>query len=106
MTYDLSPYVSDEDRMWLQTRVTWTPRDGGDTVSVTSDYVDGVDGYAHLGCGIESILPDLGLPHFDDSEKYLLICDLINRQLAWRPWAELVCPEGTARLELVVPPPR
>lgn len=103
--YDLSPYVSDVDRMWLWTRVTWTPRGGGDTVTAENDYVDGRDGTAHLGCGIESVLPDLGLPHFDSSEKYLSVCDLVNKQLLQRPWAVLTCPEGTARIELI-PPPR
>lgn len=102
MTYDLTPYIANVDEGWLWTRVTWTPH-GGDTVSAESDYVDGRDGTAHLGCGIEQALDDLGLPQFEDTEKYLMVCDITNRQLAQRPWAVLVCPEGTARLELVTP---
>lgn len=102
MTYDLTPYIANVDRMWLQTRVTWTPRDGN-TRAVEADYVDGRDGVAHLGCGVEQALSDLGLEQFNDSEKYLMVCDAVNRQLERRPWALLVCPEGTARLELIPP---
>lgn len=102
MTYDLTPYVANAAEGWLQARMSWTPR-GGDTVTAESDYVDGRDGAAHLGCGVEQALDDLGLPQFNDSEKYLQVCDIINRQLERRPWAELHCPEGVARLELISP---
>lgn len=105
MSYDITPYVTDVDEGWLWARVTWTPRGGGDTVTAESDYVDGRDGTtAHLGCGIEEALDALGLPQFNVIEKSLMVLDLINRQLAWRPWAELWCPAGTARLELIPPP--
>lgn len=99
MSYDLTPYVSVADERWLRTRVTWAPREG-DTTSVHGDYVDGMGGTASLGCGIEELLDDLGLPQFTDEQKYLAVCDLVTRQLAQRPWAVLVCPEGVARLEL------
>lgn len=102
-TYDLTPFIANVDEGWLQTRVSWTPRDG-ETVTVSGDYVGTEDGRAELGCGIEEAADDLGLiHHLDNTEHYLLICDLINRQLSRRPWAELVCPEGIARLELVPP---
>lgn len=104
MTYDLAPYVSNVDRGWLWTRVTWTPRDDGDTTTVESDYVGGSDGVAELGCGIEQALADLHLAQFEDSGKYLAVCDIINRQLEYHPWAVLACPEGVARLELIPPP--
>lgn len=100
MSYDLAPYVSVADERWLRTRVTWTPTTG-DVVTAIGDYVDGMGDTASLGCGIEELLDDLGLPQFEDTEKYLAVCDLINRQLAQRPWVVLVCPEGSARLELV-----
>ncbi|MFV8275805.1 hypothetical protein [Mycobacteroides abscessus] len=107
MTYDLTPYVTDVDKGWLWTRVTWTPRDGGDTLTAESDYVGTEEGTAELGCGIEQAADDLGMLHvLDDSEHYLMLCDLINKQLRYRPWAILHCPEGTARLELIPPPPR
>lgn len=103
MSYDITPYVANPDEVWLQARVSWTPR-GGDTLTAEDDYVDGRSGTAHLGCGIESVIVDLGLSHFDSSEKYLMVCDLVNRQLEHRPWAELHCPEGLALLELIPPP--
>ncbi|CDO24074.1 hypothetical protein MMAG44476_20029 [Mycolicibacterium mageritense DSM 44476 = CIP 104973] len=105
MTYDLTPFITDADRMWLQARVTWIPRDGGDTVTVSGDYLEGADGAAELGCGIEEMCDDLGIiHHLNDTEHYLMLCDLVNRQLSRRPWAELHCPEGVARLELIPPP--
>ncbi|SIF35974.1 hypothetical protein [Mycobacteroides abscessus] len=101
MNYDLTPYIADPTERWLRTRVTWTPREG-DTTSAIGDYVDGMGGTASLGCGIEEAADAIGLlAELEDTEKYLVVCDLINRQLAQRPWAVLVCPEGTARLELV-----
>lgn len=101
MNYDLTPYIAVSDERWLHTRVTWTPREG-DTTSAIGDYVDGAGDVASLGCGIEEAADALGLlAELENTEKYLTICDLINRQLAQRPWAVLVCPEGTARLELV-----
>lgn len=99
MSYDLTPYVAVADERWLRARVTWTPH-GGDTTTAIGDYVDGMGGTASLGCGIEELLDDLRLPQFEDTEHYLAVCDLVNRQLAQRPWAVLVCPEGVARLEL------
>ena len=108
MTYDLTLFIANPAApRWLWTRVTWTPRGGGDTVTAVSDYLDGSDGAAELGCGIEEAADALGLlAVLEDTEKYLQICDLVNRQLRYRPWAVLVCPEGAARLELIPPPPR
>ncbi len=103
MSYDITPYIVNPDEGWLLARVIWTPR-GGDTVCAEDDYVDGQDDTtAHLGCGIESALEDLGLPQFNDTGKYLAVCDIVNRQLEYHPWAELHCPEGVARLELIPP---
>lgn len=102
MSYDLTPYVADPTERWLRARVTWTPH-GGDTTTASGDYVDGMGDTASLGCGIEELLDDLGLPQFADERKYLAVCDLVNRQLAQRPWAVLACPEGSVRLELAVP---
>lgn len=99
MSYDIEPYIAVADERWLRTRVTWTPH-GGDTISTRGDYVDGMGDTASLGCGIEELLDDLGLPQLEDTEHYLTVCDLVSRQLAQRPWAVLVCPEGMARLEL------
>ena len=53
-----------------------------------------------LGCGIEQALADLGID-FLDYEHLLTVCDLVDHQLAEQPWAELKCPQGTARIELV-----
>lgn len=85
-------------------RVTWTPR-GGEPSIVTGPYLDGnrATGEIVLSCGIEAMLTDLNLwpvIENDDSKRWV-ICDLVNAQLSVRPWAEIVCREGSARLELL-----
>lgn len=102
MSYDITTYAADEGCAYLRTRISWTPSDGGEAVTATSDYVNGGGGLeANLCCGLEAALADLGLPQFEDTAHYVRVCDLVDRQLAQRPWAVLVCPQGTARLELV-----
>ena len=118
--YDTTAYIHDEPRTYDQdadncetctdrygdvcARVTWTPR-GGSPVTVTGPYLDGnrQTGEIVLSCGVEALLSDLGI--WDalegQDEKRWTICDLVNVQLARRPWAEVKCREGTARLELL-----
>ena len=85
--------------------VTWTPRDGGEPVTVTGPYLDGhrQSGEIVLSCGIEEMLTDLDLwPVIEgNDEKRWTICDLVNQQLRHRPAAVLTCPEGRATLELL-----
>ncbi len=105
LPYDLIPFTArDEDgftRVWCS--ATWTPRGGGATRSATGDHLDPCDGKPALLCGIYAACDDLDLPAPDD-DYALLISDLIDRQLALSPKAELWCPEGHLVVELVEPP--
>jgi hypothetical protein len=80
--------------------VTWTPN-GGIPVTTTGPHLDGhrITGEITLNCGIFAALDGLGMEV--DPEKREMIWELVNRQLERRPWAVLICAEGTARLELI-----
>jgi hypothetical protein len=105
--YDTTPFVEADERAPgfhdVSCEVTWTPRnDPSDARSVFGDFLDAdaPGGAVSLGCGIEMGLHALGID-FVDYDHLLVICNRVNRQLAVQPWAELTCPEGTARIVLV-----
>jgi hypothetical protein len=87
----------------VRCRVVWIPRHAKLPLQrvIVGDYLDADSrsGAITLGCGIEQALADLGIDL--DYEHLLTVCDLVDQQLAEQPWAELKCPQGTARIELV-----
>ncbi|MBS9533961.1 hypothetical protein KIH27_10235 [Mycobacterium sp. M1] len=108
MSYQTRPFIAAEPRAPgfhdARCRVTWTPRNAQSPPAgrILGDYLDadGPAGTVFLGCGVESALHDLGID-FVTYEHLVPIADLVSRQFAERPWAELWCPQGTARIELV-----
>lgn len=104
--YDLIPYIARDADGWLRVRchVTWTPR-RSDEITITGDHLDIKDGAVVLTCGIYDACEQLGLPDPED-EHALAISALVDKQLALRTCAELHCPEGHLRVELVEPPCR
>lgn len=104
-TYDTRAYIAPEPRIpgWydVAVTVTWTPR-GGEPVQVQGKFLDANDpaGPVFVGCGIEGLIEQLDLWRVVD-DHLLMICDLVDRQLAERPWAEIKCPQGQAILELI-----
>lgn len=108
MSYETRPFIAAEPRVPgfhdVRCRATWTPRGVEDpqVSRVLGDYLgaDGPAGTVYLGDGIESALHDLGID-FVGYEHLVRIADLISRQLGTRPWAELRCPRGPARIDLV-----
>ncbi|MBP2452485.1 hypothetical protein [Mycolicibacterium lutetiense] len=100
--YDLTPFI-DPDHGGVWCRVTLTPPRGA-PLTVVGDHLhrDDVADTPHLMCGIYDIAEALGFPDPED-EHALEISALVDRQLALRPWAELVCAEGHLRIDLVVP---
>ncbi|CAJ1495701.1 hypothetical protein MU0083_001227 [[Mycobacterium] kokjensenii] len=108
--YDTTSFIAPGPRGagWydVTATVTWTPRPGGDAVSTTGAYLDAnrPGGEIFLGCGIEELTTALGLPGLlTDPAHVIEVCDLVNAQLLEHPHAELTCPAGRARLELVRP---
>lgn len=105
--YDTTPFIDPEERVPgfhdVTCDVRWTPRNnpaGARTVSGDFLDADSPGGTVTLGCGIEYALHVLRID-FVLHDHLLTICEQVDRQLALRPWAELRCPEGTARIELV-----
>ncbi|MDT5172881.1 MAG: hypothetical protein QOG37_132 [Mycobacterium sp.] len=109
--YNPTPFVDPRPRVPgypgfhdVRCRVVWTPRVPklARQRIIVGDYLDAdsPSGAITLGCGIEQALADLGIDSLD-YEHLLTVCDLVNHQLAEQPWAELKCPQGTARIELV-----
>jgi len=105
-TYDNRPYIAPVPRIpgWhdVTVKVTWTPR-GGEPVVAKGEFLDANDpaGPVFMGCGIEGLIEELELwPIVGD--HLVVICDLVDRQLAERPWAEIRCPQGQARLDAQV----
>lgn len=104
--YDTRPFIATDERVPgfhdVACDVTWTPRNHPTAArTVFGDFLDAdsPDGSVTLGCGIELCMELLGID-FVDYDHIVGICDLVNRQLASQPWAELRCPQGTARVEL------
>jgi hypothetical protein len=112
MTYDTTSYIDPAERVPgfhdAHCRVTWTPHKGEFAHTVIGDYLDGdsLSGTVTLGCGIEQLLDDIGIADLLDADHVLAVCDLVNRQLADRPWAQVKCAQGTARIELAPMSPR
>lgn len=104
LPYDLSPFTDpSHPHIWCTVRWTW--RDTGETIGVVGDYLDVVDGAAVLTCGIYQALEDMNLPEswLDDDAVALGVSAKVDRQLALQPRAELRCPLGVLRVDLVSP---
>ncbi len=104
--YDSAPYIDPTPRVPgyhdAACVVVWRP--AGKAAAprrIVGDFLDGdsPDGAVTLGCGIEEALSRLEIDL--DYDHLLTVCDLVNRQLAQRPWAEVKCPQGSARISLV-----
>ncbi|KAA1432697.1 hypothetical protein [Mycolicibacter arupensis] len=82
--------------------ITWTPRNGGDAVIVSGEFLDANSpgGVIFMGDGIEEVLSALDLWHLVGNDCTYL-CDLVTTQLGEHPNAVIHCPGGTARLELI-----
>ena len=103
MTYDLTPFTAPDADGWLRVwcSLTWTPRNG-ETRSAVGDHLDPCDGKPVLLCGIYAACDDLGLD--EPADDYAVqISDLIDKQLAITPRAELMCPEGHLTVTLLEP---
>lgn len=106
--YDTLPFTDPTPRVPgfhdVACRVVWTPRRPADArpSHITGDFLDADSpgGTVTLGCGIEEALSRLNID-FLDYDHLLAVCELVDRQLAVHPWAELRCPQGTARIELI-----
>lgn len=98
--YDPTDFMDAEG--WIWCRVTLTYPDG-DTRSVRGGYLHPVDGFPKLQCGIFALAEDLCLPEPSDA-KCLAVGEVVDRQLAQRPWAVVECPEFSATLMLEAPP--
>lgn len=97
--YDPTPYTdTDAEFVWCRVEITLPD---GETRTAVGDYLNLDGDRARLMCGIYEMGADLGLPV---PETTLKIHQVVNRQLVRRPWAVMVCPELSARLELVTPP--
>lgn len=100
--YDVSRYkLPTDDAVW--TKTSWEPAHG-EPRSTDGDYVSADDfGEVWLACGIEAATTELGLEDliFDQTDKYIAVCDEITRQLQRHPWAMLHCPQGRLRVDLV-----
>lgn len=105
LPYDVRPFLVPNphgyDPEEVFCRVTWTPR-GGEPVTTEGAHLD-IGHPPMLHCGLEAMVTDLDLWDIVPAD-YSYICRAVNRQLELRPWAELVCPAGFARLDLVPPP--
>lgn len=104
LPYDLTPYTDPVDpHVWCTVRWRW--RATGETIGVVGDYLNIEDGLPVLCCGIYQAAEDMGLPDewLNDDAHCLQISDLVDRQLALQPRAELRCPQGVLRIDLVSP---
>lgn len=81
----------------IRAQVTWTPHSGGPTRTVSGAYLDSWGGQLQLGCGIEALLDDLGLPQLNAAHQ-IAVCELVDAQLREGSTAEVRCPDGAARL--------
>ncbi|BBY99645.1 hypothetical protein [Mycolicibacterium fallax] len=99
--YDPTPFTdADEETVWC--RVTITLPDGT-TRTATGNYLN-LEGYPVMRCGIEEAADELGLERLlADTDKYVTICEWVDRDLSWRPFARLRCPELTIHIELTEP---
>lgn len=107
IAYDTSEYIDPNPRRegWhdVYARVVWTPLWGHPLV-VTGAFLDSnsPSGPVFIGCGIEDIAAQLGLTYaIGDAEHTIAICELVTVALEQHPYAELLCPEGHLRIDLV-----
>ena len=109
MTYDTSSFIDPVPRVPgfhdanCLVRWTWNSPNCPAEVTIRGTFLDGDGpcGAITLGCGIEEALDGLGISDLLDYDHILAVCDVVDRQLATRPWAEVKCRQGTARIELV-----
>jgi hypothetical protein len=108
MPYPTPTYIDPEPRCPgfhdAHCEVTWTPHDpAGTPRRISGAYLDApsAGGQISLGCGIEEALHDLGISELIEYEHLVDVADLVSRQLAEHPWAEVKCAAGVARVELV-----
>ncbi|MDO3055641.1 Uncharacterised protein [Mycobacteroides abscessus subsp. massiliense] len=84
-------------------RVVWTPL-WGHPIVTTGPFLDANEpsGPVFLACGIEDIAAELGMTYaIADDEHVIAVCELVTVQLEQHPHAELLCPEGYLRIDLV-----
>ncbi len=100
MPYDPEPYTDAVGWVWCEVTLTYP---SGETRSATGNYLHSTtEGLPLLQCGIFNMCDDLGLPEPED-EKCLAVSNVVDRQLAWRPWARVRCPQFEVRIDLVTP---
>jgi len=98
--YDPEPFTDDDgDFVWCKVTLVYPD---GQTRSATGKYLHATDDFPRLMCGIFDLAEDLGLPEPPDA-VCLHISDVVDPQLARRPYAVLKCPEFEAKLDLVEP---
>ena len=105
--YDTAAFIDPIPRRagWhdVACRVTWTPL-WGHPMTIEGAYLDAndPDGPIFLACGIETMAEALGLTYaIDDPEHTIAVCEMVTVALEKHPYAELLCPEGHLRIELV-----
>lgn len=110
IAYDTAAFIDPIPRRagWhdVHAAVTWTPL-WGHPVTIEGAFLDASspNGSIFMGCGIETMTEELGLTYsLDDPEHVIAICELVTVELEQHPWAELLCPEGHLRIELVPQP--
>lgn len=92
-------FSSDGEGLWCEVTVTLPD---GETRSGTADYLC-VGPPPWVGCGLEQVFADLGLPYLDD-DAYCAVADAIEELLATSTTATVSIPSGELRIELVEPP--
>lgn len=107
IAYDTTPYIVQNPRRegWhdVMCRVVWTPL-WGHPIVTTGAYLDSnsPNGPVFLACGIEEAAELLGMTYaLSDPDHTIAVCELVTVALEKHPYAELVCPEGHLRIELV-----
>ncbi len=101
--YDPLVYTDDnQETVWCRVTATMP---NGETRTATGNYLN-LEGYPVLRCGIEEAASELGLIDLladTDTDKYIAVCERVDRDLSWRPFAILRCPELSIRLNLIPP---
>ncbi|MCV7194098.1 hypothetical protein [Mycolicibacterium brumae] len=98
--YDPDDFADDVGWIWCEVTLTYP---SGETRTATGNYLHPGEPFPLLQCGIFNLCEDLGLPEPNDA-KCLAVSNVVDPQLARRPWATLECPQFKARLDLVAPP--
>ncbi|BBY99437.1 hypothetical protein [Mycolicibacterium fallax] len=92
-------YSADGEGLWCEATITTAD---GETRSRTSDYLC-LGPPPWVGCGLEQVFADLGLPYLDD-DAYCAAADAIESQLATGTTATVELASGELRIVLVEPP--